>query len=473
MSPQNKLILAGGAGLLLWLALRRGPQGPAVVPRTPDSTVAEGAPLSVGDFWLTSGTGLRADQCDLPDDRHEVWSEAQRACVGKWHADRANWFVQQVVTPASRVTVREAMTPEALSLAARFLSNQLDRSSAPWTYGQTKAVNDFNDAGEMRFAQGMLSLLAPITAILGAGGDSVANVQGTVDKARADYQSAVLALSQAAADTDVLSFALQPTSDDPVFAQFADAESVDSWRIDPRGPSIDFGFDPLRFPWGDVYVRMRLLKAGNYGGWYYPFLSRELGYDNPADKTLTPEKVAKVARLWRTLDVLGAITRPIRQAVLVDGNYEPGSRDIGVAGLNVKYRLPPGMKGLYAYKVGGLELWGASLPAHPDDGAIDLSNELGRDLAESGWVAPHIDSTVAASETWTPKTPLSDVGDTVAQSTYVPPSAPAPAPEPVPEPAPTLAQSTYVAPAPAPSPTVSTYSSGSSSLLRKLGLLST
>ncbi len=439
---KNSTIAAlGGLGFLAWYLSRPGRFGAsggsasatgvagAVIPGPPPSVIAAGAPFSVGDFWLSSG--LTRDKCGIPDTR-ETWSAETMACTAAARRESANWFLQQVWIPASRVPIT-SLTPADFELAIRFLQGGMNRQGVPLSYGQSAAIDDFNDSvGWAAEATGVIgSIVNGLTfGLYGAlelgvgaivdssmdGDQHGGTVAAITEAAKEEYAQSVVRLAGIVTDDSALIVETYPKDEQGIARS-----SLDSPYVDDRGLSFDFGFDPLRFEWGDIYCRMGLLAhAAGRGTWRFGWVSQEMGYGNFNDKTLSEEKVVRHARLYRTCDVIAALLRPDRLALFVGTAPVGETEGINIGDTTIMYR--PSNPALKAYKVGLMELWGCVLPAAPEDNATDLTNELGRALAGSTYVGP-----VPASLDRNIYNPLPN-GDMPLESTYTP------APEYVPPP---------------------------------------
>lgn len=383
----STVLTLGGLGALAWYLSRRGaargvPSSPGVGTEASDGPrdVSQGVDFSFGDYWLTAGTGLRADRCSLPDDRQEAWSDGQKACAAAWHKARADVFYAQVWKPASRIPI-SSLTAEDFDRAARFLSNGFDRRNMPLTYGQNKAINDFNDS----------LTVANVFFFVGAAIGKVFGVSSSVDpgaSASEAYTDFVESVKQAVTDDTSLIIDEAPSDPDTLAKHSVNSPFIDGGSPSGRSPSIDFGYDPIVYEWGHFYIRMRLLETTPYGTLRHPWVSREMGYSGPDDVTLTPEKVSIAARMYRTLDVIGAMLRPQRKARLYGSAPAEGIESVSISDLTIGYTLSN--PSLYAYKVGAVELWGCVLPAAAEDVATDLANELGRDLASVDYVGARV-----------------------------------------------------------------------------------
>jgi hypothetical protein len=298
-----------------------------------------------------------------------------------------------------------SLTKDDFAMATAFLANKLDRRGVPWTYGQSKAVNDFND--QVGWAQEMLKIFTPILDGLsfglvsrvggaiseGAGGASVNDAEHVTDA----YQASIAAVPQwTATGENSLVVKEAPAAgeydaSDPLLTQYGEAnKAYDSTFIDPRGPSLDFGYEPIEYDWGNLYFRCQLFATSNEANsWRFPWVCRELGYPSDGkdggsitDKTAKASIIAKRARLFRALDVLGGMLKPDYQTMIY-GATPDADGNINITDVKTIRNVRPG---LFAYKVGAVELWGCVLPAAPEDKATDLRNTVGKQLARSNYV---------------------------------------------------------------------------------------
>ncbi len=424
-----------GALALLGFALARG-QGiaPAVggpaLPSPPIEEVVQNGAASGADFWLEEG--MLFDKCDLPDARRG-WTPTENACAARWHADRAELFRQQVWLPASRVPIK-SLGADDFQLALRFLAGALDRSAVPLTYGQSKRINDFNDAtgwvGPLSTVAGAIvdlftfglatRIITPIAnAAANAGSDADSQVGATestdayLTRKQAEFAAATVTFRAFAKGQEShLAIDEGPATLGDGYVDIQAQKQTTTPRI-VAGPSSDFGYEPMVFPDGTrLYFRAGLHAKGPNNTWLFGWVSRETGYTgDPLDKTARPERIARIARLFRTLDVMGAMMYPVKVATLTGGGRD-AEGNINVADLDaVRYTVP---QGLYAYRIGGAELWGCVLPAHPLDGASDLSTERAR---------------IAASTTYAPAVLAPNVAHVAAQlvpTSFAAPVVPAP-----------------------------------------------
>lgn len=348
-------------------ATTQGTSGPSA------GTIAEGA--TGDDFFLTGGNWKRQDLCGVGEERR-AWTPEELACVAEFRAGRAQRFVDQVWTPASRVPI-SSLTAEDFAFALRFLANGMNRQNVPLTEDQQRAIDEYNDNGAVQF----MSVIAPIASALTFG--LAKKAEDANEQGKQDYRDYIVGGLPLPSHPLLRPLKLWPapascTGDDGIF--------YCGTGIDSRGPSMTFGFDPLKAPSGTVYVRMGLLAEWTHA-WALPWVSQEMGYRSVDDRVLNEEKIVRAARLFRTFDVIGASVYSQRQSVFT-GDAPEGAEAISITDTTVNYRLA--IPDLYAYKVGGRELWGCVLPAAPEDNAYDLKGELGRTLASADYVGKKV-----------------------------------------------------------------------------------
>lgn len=411
----------GGLGALAWYLSRKGalgspgaglggadtPSGLFPTGKEPPPEVSEvvGDALTAGeDFWLAFGARMR----DVSVDHHaggEATSAEDVAQLAQNHRDRANLFYSTVYMPASRVPIT-SLTVDDYKLAMAILTNVVDRTNTPLTLSQTnnqaaleqlEDINAFNKyamyiAGAFTF--GILTAIDTAAVNIAkasdedyakaAGGENT--TAGVNDKIIRDWKEMVASGPRFATRVTDLQHQPKPAGEDAQNAaegRYVYGATVDEPWVDGAGPSMDFGWDPTTFTdaRGPVWFGVGLLRPApnGWGAWKYGFVCKETGYQggDVNDKRPQAERIARVARAWRALDVMRGILYPTviwkesgvpLSASQVDADGVPFVTP-GELRANLTRHVP---KGLYAYRVGSFEIWGATLPPHAKDGAVQL-----------------------------------------------------------------------------------------------------
>lgn len=356
------------------------PSGGAIPPETLNGQILAGVDVST-DYFETLG-GVE-DVIDLPDDRRTAWTEEQRAKVAEYRERRKQLWYRQVHETAARVPI-SALTADDIRTAMGLVMNALNRSACPMTRGQILKIEAVREATE-----DALEAQEIITGILGAFTFGIYNaletgIGGSIARAETDgkastqrevielYNQGIANAGQVIGgsaddlriDSRVVLDRLSAAEQDALYEQRVENPTAFEEFYDTQA-AWEFGSEPIMVDGAPVYARRHLFDPDRQGAgtWAKGWLSAELACTGSI-----AERVVRRARVYRACDAIGAALRPYRISVIVGKPDADGVININAPGA-VVYRVP---RGLYAYRVGGAELWGCVLPPHPADQAVDL-----------------------------------------------------------------------------------------------------